>query len=90
MMANQDNEHITGIRNISWPAYHSTDSTDKCKKDKGKVISCLLSLFYDVAHSEAMICHSMKIVKLAVNHLNADQIPILTVNQPLFSIAKRI
>ena len=52
--------------------------------------TCLLPLFYEVAHSEAMILHSMKVVKDAIVHLNMDQVPIIAMDQPLFAIAKQI
>ena len=50
----------------------------------------LLPLFYDQAHSVAMILHSMNVVKKAVDVLNRGQVPIITVDQPLFTIAKQI
>ena len=89
-MVNQDKEEISSESTISWPAYHATYSTDKCVKEKQSAASCLLPLFYDVAHTEAMICHSMKVVKKAVSFLNGDQTPVIAMDQPLFTIAKRI
>ena len=53
-------------------------------------INSLLPLFYDAAHSEAMICHSMDVVKMAVDILHPKQVPIITMDQPLYAIAKRI
>ena len=53
-------------------------------------ISSLLPLFYDPAHSEAMIHHSMDVVKRAVHILNPDQVPVITLDQPLYAISKRI
>ena len=37
-----------------------------------------------------MIRHSMDVVKSAVVHLNAGQTPVLTFDQPLFTLAKQI
>jgi len=37
-----------------------------------------------------MIRHSMDVIKRAVEHLNPGQVPVLTVDQPLFAIAKII
>ena len=37
-----------------------------------------------------MIRHSMDVIKRAVEHLNPGQVPVLTVDQPLFGIAKII
>lgn len=40
--------------------------------------------------SVAMIKHSMNIVKESVNHLNPGQVPVVTLDQPLFALAKEI
>ena len=48
------------------------------------------ALFYHQAHSVAMIRHSMNVVKKAVDILNPGQVPIITVDQSLFTIAKQI
>ncbi|GFO04547.1 hypothetical protein PoB_003105200 [Plakobranchus ocellatus] len=37
-----------------------------------------------------MIRHAMCVVKQAVHHLNPGQVPVLTLDQPLFAIAKQI
>ena len=42
------------------------------------------------AHSLAMIAHSMKVFKSAVEHINPSQIPVIAVDQPLFALAKQI
>jgi hypothetical protein len=48
----------------------------------------LLPMFHENAHSPAMILHSMKIIKDAVNHLNPGQTPIIAMDQPLYAVAK--
>ena len=50
----------------------------------------LLPLFREPAHSVEMLCHSMNIVKGIVTIVNPGQIPVLTVDQPLYAIAKQI
>ncbi len=37
-----------------------------------------------------MIKHSLDIVRKAVQHLNAGQTPVVTLDQPLYAIAKQI
>ena len=37
-----------------------------------------------------MICHSIDVVKTAVEHLNPGQTPVVTFDQPLFALAKQI
>ena len=41
-------------------------------------------------HTVAMIRHSMDVVKSAVEHLNAEQTPVLTFDQPLYALAEQI
>ncbi|GFO25218.1 hypothetical protein PoB_005172300 [Plakobranchus ocellatus] len=53
-------------------------------------IGSLLPLFPDDSKSVAMIRHAMCVVKQAVHHLNPGQVPVLTLDQPLFAIAKQI
>lgn len=37
-----------------------------------------------------MILHSMNVIKAAVEYLNPGKVPVLTIDQPLFAIAKTI
>ena len=37
-----------------------------------------------------MICHSMKVLKRTTEYLNPGQTPVLTVDQPLYALAKKI
>ena len=90
MTLSKEKERITDESNISWSAYHVENSTDKCDGEKVEMISSLLPLFYEVAHTEAMICHSMKVVQRAVQHINKNQIPVIAMDQPLFALAKQI
>jgi hypothetical protein len=50
----------------------------------------LLPLFREVAHSPSTIHHSMKLIQKQVQYLNPGQVPVMTVDQPLFAIAKEI
>ena len=47
-------------------------------------------MFLENAHSVAMILHSMNVIKSAVQHINPGQTPVITLDQPLFAIAKQI
>ena len=49
-----------------------------------------MPLFYENAHSLAMVKHGMEVIIKATEHLNPGQIPVLTVDQPLYAIAKGI
>ena len=47
-------------------------------------------MFTENAHSLAMIAHSMKVIKAAVQHLNPLQTPVIALDQPLYALAKQI
>ena len=73
--------------NCSWAAHHASLQpavTHVCD------VNVLLPLFRDPAHSPAMICHAMSIVQSAVQSVNPVQTPVLTMDQPLYSLAKQI
>ena len=72
---------------ISWAAYHA-QSQSTSVRPKAKI--ALLPLFSENANSVAMIKHAMTITKEATEHLNPGQIPVITMDQPLFSLAKQI
>ncbi|MEW8547628.1 MAG: hypothetical protein AB2693_29320, partial [Candidatus Thiodiazotropha sp.] len=50
----------------------------------------LMSLFTEAAHSAAMMSHAMRVTAKAIQHLHPGQIPVITMDQPLYSIAKQI
>ena len=49
-----------------------------------------MPLFTEVAHSAAMMAHAMNLSAKAIQHLHPGQIPVITMDQPLYSIAKQI
>ena len=52
--------------------------------------SMMFPLFRETAHGNMMIYHGMNVIIAVSNHLNPRQTPIMTVDQPLFTIAKKI
>ena len=74
--------------NYSWAAYHAASQIPSHANHSD--VSVLLPLFQDQAHDPAMICHAMKIVASAVEYANPGQIPVLTLDQPLYSLGKLI
>ena len=73
--------------NISWAAYHANQQQAQgCPP----TITAMLPLFPDDSKSVAMIHHSMDMVKKAVQELNPTQVPVITLDQPLYAIAKLI
>ena len=53
-------------------------------------LHALLPMFTDSAHSTAMLRHSIDITKAPLQYLNPGQIPVLTADQPLFTMLKEI
>ena len=70
-----------------WSAYFSSHQVSV---PKPPAIIALLPLFRDAAHSPAMVKHGMDIIQQITLWCNPNQIPVLTVDQPLYAIAKRI
>ena len=52
-------------------------------------INVVLPLFWDSAHSVAMIKHSITTAKAVIKHLNPGQVPVLDAGQPLFALARK-
>ena len=80
-------EHLDIAGNISWSAHFAQL---QCSLSRPPAISGLMPLFYENAHSLAMVKHGMEVIIKATEHLNPGQIPVLTVDQPLYAIAKGI
>ena len=47
-------------------------------------------MFRDKANTPAMIKHGIDVLSEITNHVNPGQVPVMTVDQPLFAIAKKI
>lgn len=52
--------------------------------------SVLLPLFKEDSKNVAMIKHGMNVIKQIVDRVNCDQSPVITFDQPLFTLAKLI
>ena len=80
-------EELTGKESISWAAYNA----GKFKKvSKSLTQSALLPIFQEEAASVSMIFHTMKVAKRLTHQTNEDQTPVLTGDQPLYAIAKKV
>ena len=66
--------------NISWVAYHASHQT---AQDSPPTLGTMLPLFNEDSKSVAMIRHSMDVIKQVVQKLNPDQVPVITLDQPL-------
>ena len=73
--------------NVSWSAHFANSQVSV---PKPPAIISLLPLFRDGAHSPAMVKHGMNVIQQITVRVNPGQIPVLTVDQPLYAIAKKI
>ena len=80
-------EELDPTHFVSWAAYRASKTPLSIYKP---AIVTLLPLFTENAHSLAMIAHSMKVIKAAVQHLNPLQTPVIALDQPLYALAKQI
>ena len=74
------------MENISWSAHFANLQQDV----RPAAITALLPLFSESAHSLAMVKHSMDLIQRATSHVNPGQVPVITLDQPLYAIAKKI
>ena len=80
-------EETDGKDNISWLAHFASLQE---AVPRPPAITGLLPLFRDSAHSLSMVKHGMNLIQKATEHVNHGQVPVSTVNQPLYAIAKKI
>lgn len=72
---------------LSWARFHPSRQLPSTHTP---AIISLLPMFLENVHSVAMILHSMNVIKSAVQYINTGQTPVITLDQPLFAIAKQI
>ena len=50
-------------------------------------LNALMPLFYENAHTVAMVKHGVGVIKNAIHHVDPGQIPVMAVDQPLYALA---
>ena len=70
---------------VSFAAFHAAKQSPVTRP---AAITAMLPIFKDKANTALMIKHAMKLVKQGTSKLNPDQTPIITLDQPLYAIAK--
>ena len=81
------NDDVSAEDSITWAAYHSKNQQ---QMNDPPAITALLPLFYEKADTPAMIKHGMDVLREATSFLNPGQVPVITLDQPLFALAKAI
>lgn len=82
-----DLSNVDSDSNVFWAAYHASRQSTK---EIMSALTALLPLFPDHLKSVAMIRHSMDVIKKSVQEINPGQVPVITLDQPLYAIAKQI
>jgi len=82
-----NSQNHTKFMNVSWSAIFASSQTFV---PKPPAIISLLPLFRDSAHSPAMFKHGIDIIERITNQVHPGQTPALTLDPPLYAIAKRI
>ena len=71
----------------SWAAFHAARQPQVSQQVS---IGAMLPMFFENAHTVAMVKHGMKVVSEAVQFIKPGQIPVMTEDQPLFALAKQV
>lgn len=82
-----ENDQFADEINISWSAYMANLQTEV---PRPPAITGLLPMFRESAHTLAMVKHGMNLIKQATDLVNKGQVPVMTVDQPLYALAKKI
>ena len=73
--------------NITWSAHHA-------EKKRGLAfevsITALLPLLCDKVHTVATVRHPMNEVRDTIIHLKPGQVPVITANQPIYALIKKV
>ena len=81
------NEEVTPETAITWAAFHASNLPEKRIVPS---INAMLPLFSEEACSPAMVRHSLKVIGAAIKQIDPNQIPVVTMDQPLFALAKKL
>ena len=73
---------------VAWSAYHA--SKEILSDNVQPALTQLLPLFYEKAATAAMVKHGMDMLKKATQFLNPGQISVISLDAPLFALAKLV
>ena len=80
-------EEVDGAVNHIWSAHHVSQ---KRNPEFEVSITSFLPLLRDQAHSVATVMHIMQKVCDTVAHLNPGQVPVITADKPIYTLAKQV
>ena len=82
-----EKESVAGENNLSWSEYMANQQVEV---PGPPAITGLLPLFRESAHTLVKVKYGINIIKQATEHVHPGQVPVLTVDQPLYAITKKI
>ena len=71
---------------MSWSAFHSNEVSNVPVKS----LSTLLPLLHESINSTAMVRHTIDIIKQILLKINPNQCPVITADQPVYTLGKQI
>lgn len=78
-------------KKVSWAGYHASQPRNaNCSKGILPATKVVLPLFYEKAHSPSMVKHGLEKITEAIQKANPGQIPVIAMDQPLYSMAKHL
>ena len=80
----REKEKLDQHQYVSWAGFHYSRQQ---QKPHAVALNDLMPLFYENAHTVAMVKHGMGVIKKAIHHVNPGQIPVMAVDQPLYALA---
>ena len=81
-----DIESVMADDMLTWAAFHSAKEVEK----DPPALTALLPIFYEKAATPAKIKHGKNVIRQATTFLNPGQVPVITVDQPLFALVKMV
>ena len=82
-----ERDHLNHDDTVSWAAFCASNQP---QLDRLPCITSMLPVFRNKASTSPMIFHAMSIIKSATETLNPEQTPVITLDQPLYMVAKFI
>ena len=72
---------------ISWAAYHASRVEPPTAFP---ATSYMLPLFTESPNNATMVWHGMKVISRAIANINPDKTSVMEIDQPLFTLAKKL
>ena len=73
--------------NISWSAHFANFQV---AGPRPSAITGLLPLFREIAHFLPIVKHDIDYISKVTVHINPEQVPVITMDEPLYAIARKV